>query len=84
MYHGASAVAKRKSAPPSDAVTPDRKWEIEDALRTLNRADEIRKNKQMMGDVKKLATEQIKSLSKHLVAADDKKPSNALMRGGKR
>lgn len=76
----------KKSAP--EACGPDRKWEVEDALRTLNRAEELRKDKRMMADVKKLATEQIKSLSKHLVAdTDDKKPrqpKNALMNGAKR
>lgn len=60
---------------------PDRKWQIEDALRTLNRAEEIRRDKRMMSDVKKLATEQIKSLSKHLVSEPATK--NALMQGKK-
>ena len=32
-----------------------RKWEVESALSTLKRADEIRKNTKMMADVKKLA-----------------------------
>ena len=39
-----------------------RKWEIESAMNTLRRADEIRKDNKMMGDVKKLAQEQIKML----------------------
>mgnify|MGYP000474565090 CR=1 FL=1 len=39
-----------------------RKWEIESALSTLKRADEIRKDTKMMGDVKKFAQEQIKML----------------------
>ena len=34
-----------------------RKWEVESALSTLKRADEIRKNTKMMADVKKLAQE---------------------------
>jgi len=40
-----------------------RKWEIESALSTLKRADEIRKNTKMMADVKKLAQEQVNVLS---------------------
>ena len=39
-----------------------RKWEVESAMNTLRRADEIRKDAKMMGDVKKLAQEQIKML----------------------
>ena len=39
-----------------------RKWEIESALNTLKRADEIRKDAKMMGDVKKLAQEQMNVL----------------------
>tara|TARA_R110000868_G_scaffold205243_4_gene453646 strand:+ start:1266 stop:1478 length:213 start_codon:yes stop_codon:yes gene_type:complete len=39
-----------------------RKWEIESAMNTLRRADEIRSNAKMMSDVKKLAQEQIKML----------------------
>lgn len=40
-----------------------KKWEIESALSTLKRADEIRKNTKMMGDIKKLAQEQMNVLS---------------------
>ena len=40
-----------------------RKWEIESALSTLKRADEIRKDTKMMNDVKKLAQEQMNVLS---------------------
>jgi hypothetical protein len=39
-----------------------RKWEVESAISTLRRADEIRKDSKMMNDVKKLAQEQIKML----------------------
>jgi hypothetical protein len=38
------------------------KWEIESALSTLRRADEIRKDPKMMNKVKSLAQEQIKAL----------------------
>jgi hypothetical protein len=47
-----------------------RKWEVESAMNTLRRADEIRKDSKMMGDVKKLAQEQIKMLG---VIANPKK-----------
>lgn len=56
---------------------PDRKWEVEDALRTLNRAEEIRRDKRMMRDVGKLAQEQIKSLQKHV--GPEKTSKNQLM-----
>lgn len=77
-------MAKKKAA--DGPCMPDRKWEIEDALRTLNRAEEIRKDKRMMQDVKRHALEQIKTLSNHVMDrdADDKKrakkTTNALMK----
>jgi hypothetical protein len=40
-----------------------RKWEVESALSTLKRADEIRKNAKMMADIKKLAQEQVNVLN---------------------
>ena len=40
-----------------------RKWEVESALSTLKRADEIRKNTKMMADLKKLAQEQVNVLN---------------------
>ena len=43
--------------------TDMRKWEVESALSTLKRADEIRKNAKMMADVKKLAQEQVNVLN---------------------
>lgn len=39
-----------------------RKWEIESALSTLQRAEQIRKDSKMMSDVKKLAQEQMNVL----------------------
>lgn len=41
-----------------------RKYEAEDALRTLTRADEIRKDKSLMADVKKCAMAQKRALEK--------------------
>tara|TARA_R110000868_G_scaffold116273_7_gene309789 strand:+ start:1479 stop:1706 length:228 start_codon:yes stop_codon:yes gene_type:complete len=60
------APVKKASTGMSISVTPKaemRKWEIESALSTLKRADEIRKNTKMMADVKKLAQEQMSVLS---------------------
>ena len=42
--------------------TDMRKYEVESALSTLKRADEIRKNTKMMNDIKKLAQEQVNVL----------------------
>jgi hypothetical protein len=46
----------------SPSKTEMRKWEIESAMNTLRRADEIRKDSKMMNDVKKFAQDQIKML----------------------
>jgi len=54
----ATTSAKISSTPKAEM----RKWEIESALNTLKRADEIRKDAKMMGDVKKLAQEQMNVL----------------------
>ena len=40
----------------------DKQWEIESALSTLQRAEEIRKDSKMMKDVKKLADQRVKNL----------------------
>lgn len=39
-----------------------RKYEVEDALRTVTRAEEIKRDRPLMAAVKKCATEQIKCL----------------------
>jgi len=60
------APVKKASTGIKISATPKaemRKWEIESALSTLKRADEIRKNTKMMADVKKLAQEQMNVLS---------------------
>jgi hypothetical protein len=54
-----SSTALKISATPKAEM---RKWEIESALSTLKRADEIRKDSKMMADVKKLAQEQMSVL----------------------
>jgi hypothetical protein len=56
--------AKRSTSNVSIAPKAEmRKWEIESALSTLKRADEIRKDAKMMNDVKKLAQQQMNVLS---------------------
>ena len=42
----------------------ERKYRAEDGLRILQRAEECRKNKSLMADIKKLAKEQMKALGK--------------------
>lgn len=39
-------------------------FEVEDALRTLKRAEEIQGNKKLMGKVKKEAEKQVKAIQK--------------------
>jgi len=56
-------MATKKTATVKIAASKEMdKWEIESALSTLRRADEIRKNPSMMNKVKSLAQEQIKAL----------------------
>jgi hypothetical protein len=40
-----------------------RKWEIESAMNTLQRAAEIQKDAKLMGDVKKLAAQKVKEFN---------------------
>lgn len=42
----------------------ERRYQIESALSTMQRAEEIKKDKSLMGDIKKLAKEQMQSLGK--------------------
>lgn len=44
-------MASKKSKP--TAIKPDRQWEIDDAVRTLQRAEAIKKDKFLMGGVKR-------------------------------
>lgn len=60
----------RPAPPLSEAAEPrpardaqERKWRAEDALRTLTRAAEIRKDKALMADVEALAKQQQKTLA---------------------
>jgi len=49
----------------------DRQWEIDDAVRTLQRAEAIRKDKFLMGGVKK----SVESLNKMITSTSIKKPN---------
>lgn len=49
-------MAKGKAVAGTSAPKIDRKWEVDDALRTLTRAYEIIKDKSLMADVKTLAS----------------------------
>lgn len=40
-----------------------KKWEIESAMSTLQRAVEIQKNSKLMADVKKMASKKVKELN---------------------
>lgn len=54
-----------KSAPkPSASLgADDRRWKTEDAMRTLMRAEELKKDKRLMSDVQKMAKEQAAKMS---------------------
>jgi len=59
------APVKKASTGMTVSATPKaemRKWEVESALSTLKRADEIRKDKKMMTDIANLAKEQMNVL----------------------
>ena len=45
------------------AVSPDKRWEAQDALRTIQRANEITKDKALMSAVKREAALQAKALA---------------------
>ena len=49
----------------------DRQWEVEDALRTLQRAEKIRKDSALMGEVKK----SVASLQKMAFGGSSSKPT---------
>ena len=73
-------MAKKKSSPSRSvgvsimggSKADMRKWEVESAMSTLKRAEEIRKNSGLMRDVKKMAQEQVKMLG-GIVAPNKKK-----------
>ena len=50
--------------PTKEQMEQERRWRAEDALRTINKAEEYRGDKQLMSDVKNLAQEQMNSLKR--------------------
>lgn len=62
MANKKTTTKKSSSGVSSTSKNEMRAWEIESAMNTLRRADEIRKDVKMMNDVKKLAQQQIKML----------------------
>ena len=60
------APVKKASTGMTISATPKaemRKWEIESAMPTLQRAAEIQKNAKLMNDVKKMAAEKAKEFN---------------------
>lgn len=62
-------IADIKSAPMQYRETKEdrerqRKWAAEDGLRTIQQAEKIKNDKQLMSDIKALATEQVSNLKK--------------------
>ena len=45
------------------APSDDRRWKAEDALHVLTKADEYRKDRGLMADVRKLAQKKLKQLN---------------------
>jgi len=63
-------MATKKASTKSNAIAAprrtaeDRRWEAQDALRTIQRAQEIQKDKGLMSLVKREAQSQLNALSK--------------------
>lgn len=59
-------VSEKDNVPTPDAnyEARERKYKAEDALRSLQRAEEVKADKGLMKDVKALATQQMKALGK--------------------
>lgn len=51
------------AVPTASDKARERRYQVQDALGTMQRAEEIRKDKALMTDIKKLAKEQVKALS---------------------
>lgn len=52
------------SVPTASDKARERRYQVEDGLRTMQRAEEIKKDRSLVKDIKMLAKEQIASLSK--------------------
>lgn len=57
-------IATADPVPSGKMKEQERRWRAEDALRSINRAEEFKQDKSLMKDVKALAKEQMASLSK--------------------
>lgn len=62
-----------KAASPCCGSNPasERRWEVEDALRTLTRAEEIKADKKLMGEVETHALEKAEELEEVAAKAKD-------------
>lgn len=54
------------SKPTSAQKEQERRWKAEDALRSIQRAEEVKRDKDLMKDVRELATEQVNNLKKFM------------------
>lgn len=52
------------SVPTASDKARERRYQVEDGLRTMQRAEEIKKDRSLVKDIKMLAKEQMASLSK--------------------
>jgi hypothetical protein len=59
----AKSAPKLTDSPKATIGADERKWRVEDAMRTLMRAEEHKKDKGLMRDVGKMAKEQAQKLS---------------------
>lgn len=57
------ATTQKPRAVPGDLLRDERKWKAEDAMRTIMRAEEHKKDKRLMSDVQRLAKEQASKLT---------------------
>jgi hypothetical protein len=60
--HVVSNSTTSNASPMKTDESRERKWKAEDALRDIERAEQHKKDKSLMKDVKSLAKEKIKSL----------------------
>lgn len=57
-------MARRKNQICGPSITEQKKWEAENALSTLRRAEEIRANKSLMNRVAQMAKKEVAAVSK--------------------
>lgn len=54
----------KEYVPTKEDKARERRYAAEDGLRAIQRAEEVKNNKQLMADIKALATEQVSNLKK--------------------